>query len=215
MFLFRQNRLEVLILSRMEEDEQEIYEEVYSNRGNLQTYKTPVELNWYAYISTYYGYSVNNGTGQTQLHRGVTVNVRQGTEVKSAMNGFVVDVGYSGTFGNYVVTQDKKGVQIKYAYLQSISVANGQEVTTDTVIGTTGSTGSATGASYIWNWSKMGNIIILFFISVPEIAGCMVEAAVMMMRLCGDYLRKQTNILVCRMYGAVPARRLLLTVLVL
>lgn len=43
----------------------------------------------------------------------------------------------------------------------------------------------------------------------------MVEAAVMMMRLCGDYLRKQTNILVCRMYGAVPARRLLLTVLVL
>ena len=111
-----------------------------------QTYKTPVELNWYAYISTYYGYSVNNGTGQTQLHRGVTVNVRQGTEVKSAMNGFVVDVGYSGTFGNYVVTQDKKGVQIKYADLLSISVANGQEVTTDTVIGTTGSTGSATGS---------------------------------------------------------------------
>lgn len=138
--------LRSVILSRMEEDEQEIYEEVYSNRGNLQTYKTPVELNWYAYISTYYGYSVNNGTGQTQLHRGVTVNVRQGTEVKSAMNGFVVDVGYSGTFGNYVVTQDKKGVQIKYAYLQSISVANGQEVTTDTVIGTTGSTGSATGS---------------------------------------------------------------------
>ena len=42
--------LRSVILSRMEEDEQEIYEEVYSNRGNLQTYKTPVELNWYAYI---------------------------------------------------------------------------------------------------------------------------------------------------------------------
>ena len=37
--------LRSVILSRMEEDEQEIYEEVYSNRGNLQTYKTPVELN--------------------------------------------------------------------------------------------------------------------------------------------------------------------------
>lgn len=34
--------LRSVILSRMEEDEQEIYEEVYSNRGNLQTYKTPV-----------------------------------------------------------------------------------------------------------------------------------------------------------------------------
>ena len=30
--------LRSVILSRMEEDEQEIYEEVYSNRGNLQTW---------------------------------------------------------------------------------------------------------------------------------------------------------------------------------
>lgn len=161
--------LRSVILSRMEEDEQEIYEEVYSNRGSLQTYKTPVELNWYAYISTYYGYSVNNGTGQTQLHRGVTVNVRQGTEVKSAMNGFVVDVGYSGTFGNYVVTQDKKGVQIKYAYLQSISVANGQEVTTDTVIGTTGSTGSATGSQLYLELVKDGEYYNpVFYISTGD-----------------------------------------------
>ena len=50
---------------------------------------------------------------------------------------------------------------------------------------------------------------------MDEAFGEAAEAAVMMMRLCGDYLRKQTNILVCRMYGAVPARRLLLTVLVL
>lgn len=42
--------LRSVILSRMEEDEQEIYEEVYSNRGNLQTYKTPVELNWYGIL---------------------------------------------------------------------------------------------------------------------------------------------------------------------
>lgn len=132
-------------------------------------YKTPVELNWYAYISTYYGYSVNNGTGQTQLHRGVTINVRQGTEVKSAMNGFVVDVGYSGTFGNYVVTQDKKGVQIKYAYLQSISVANGQEVTTDTVIGTTGSTGSATGSQLYLELVKDGEYYNpVFYISTGD-----------------------------------------------
>ncbi len=46
----------------------------------------------------------------------------------------------------------------------------------------------------------------VFYISTGD-SGLYVEAAVMMMRLCGDYLRKQTNILVCRMYGAVPARR--------
>ena len=99
----------------------------------------------------------------------MTINVRQGTEVKSAMNGFVVDVGYSGTFGNYVVTQDKKGVQIKYAYLQSISVANGHEVTTDTVIGTTGSTGSATGSQLYLELVKDGEYYNpVFYISTGD-----------------------------------------------
>ena len=68
-----------------------------------------------------------------------------------------------------VVTQDKKGVQIKYAYLQSISVANGQEVTTDTVIGTTGSTGSATGSQLYLELVKDGEYYNpVFYISTGD-----------------------------------------------
>ncbi|MFR7997726.1 MAG: CD1108 family mobile element protein [Blautia sp.] len=135
-----------VISSRMEEEEKEIQELVYSCKGNLQSYDTPIELNWYAYISTYYGYAVNSATGQTQLNRGVEINVKEGTEVQSAMNGIVADTGYSSTFGNYVVTQDEKGVLIKYAHLQNVAVSKGAAVTVDTVIGTTGSTGSVTGS---------------------------------------------------------------------
>ena len=162
--------LRSVVLSRLEnDDKQEIYEEVYANRGNLQSYKTPVELNWYAYINTYYGYSVNSQNGQTQLYRGIAVNVRQGTEVKSAMNGVVIEVGYSGTFGNYIVTQDKKGVQIKYAYLQSVSVSEGQEITTETVIGTTGSTGGATGSQLYLELVKDGEYYNpIFYISTGD-----------------------------------------------
>ena len=145
-----------VITNRMDEEQKEIQKLVYSCRGNLQTYATPIELNWYSYISTYYGYFVNNATGQTELHRGVEINVKEGTEVQSAMNGTVTATGYSGTFGNYVVTQDEDGVQIKYAHLQNIAVSEGVAVTTDTIIGTTGSTGSATGSQLYLELVKDG-----------------------------------------------------------
>lgn len=54
-----------VITNRMDEEQKEIQKLVYSCRGNLQTYATPIELNWSSYISTYYGYFVNNATGQT------------------------------------------------------------------------------------------------------------------------------------------------------
>lgn len=146
----------LVISGRMDEEQEEIQKLVYSCRGNLQVYATPIALNWYSYISNYYGYSVNSASGQTQLHRGVDINVKAGAEVQSAMDGFVAATGYSSTFGNYVVTQDEDGVQIKYAYLQNIAVSEGAVVTTDTVIGTTGSTGSATGSQLYLELVKDG-----------------------------------------------------------
>ena len=41
-----------------------------------------------------------------ELHRGVNINYREGTEEKSEMDGTVVRTGYNRSFGNYVVTQD-------------------------------------------------------------------------------------------------------------
>lgn len=158
-----------VITNRMDEEQKEIQKLVYSCRGNLQTYATPIELNWYSYISTYYGYFVNNATGQTELHRGVEINVKEGTEVQSAMNGTVTATGYSGTFGNYVVTQDEDGVQIKYAHLQNIAVSDGVAVTTDTIIGTTGSTGSATGSQLYLELVKDGTYYNpVFYIATGE-----------------------------------------------
>lgn len=135
-----------VIQSRLEGEQEAIYEMVYSSRGNLQEYVTPIELNWYSYINVPYGYSVNSFSGQMELHRGVDINVKLGTEVKSALEGTVIKTGYDNKYGNYVVIQDEDGVQIKYAYLQSISVEKGDTVTFDTIIGSTGSTGSATGS---------------------------------------------------------------------
>ena len=104
-----------------------------------------------------------------ELHRGVNINVREGTEVQSVMDGTVVRTGYNSAFGNYVVTQDEKGVQVKYANLQNVSVSQGEVVTKDTVIGTTGSTGSATGSQLYLEIVKDGTYYNpIFYIGTGE-----------------------------------------------
>lgn len=161
--------LGMMITEKMDSEETEIYENVYGNKGNLQVYDTPIELNWYAYVSNCYGYSISNTTGQTMLRKGVDINVQAGSNVESAMDGVVVKVGYDSNFGNYVVTQDEEGIQIKYAYLQSISVSKGDTVTKDTVIGKTGSTGSATGSQLYLELIKDGTYYNpIFYIETGE-----------------------------------------------
>lgn len=161
--------LGMMITEKMDSEETEIYENVYGNKGNLQVYDTPIDLNWYAYVSNCYGYSISNTTGQTMLRKGVDINVQAGSDVESAMDGVVVKVGYDSNFGNYVVTQDEEGIQIKYAYLQSISVSKGDTVTKDTVIGKTGSTGSATGSQLYLELVKDGTYYNpIFYIETGE-----------------------------------------------
>lgn len=148
--------LRSVIISRMDDNQKEMYDLIYSTKGNLQMYETPIELNWYGYISQYYGYAINNISGVREFHNGVEINVAEGTEVQSAMKGTVTSVGSDSNYGNYVVTQDKKGYQIKYAHLQNVTVSNGDAVEKDTGIGKSGSTGSVTGSQLYLELVKDG-----------------------------------------------------------
>ena len=136
--------LSSVVMTNISGEEKELYKMIYSVRGNLQEYETPIAMNWYAYISVPYGYQVDNG-GAMVLHKGVEINVKAGEEVQSAMDGMVASTGYDSSFGNYVVTTDEKGRKIKYAHLQSVSVSQGDAVTKDTVIGKTASAETVTG----------------------------------------------------------------------
>lgn len=137
--------LSSVVMGKISGEEEELYKMIYSVRGNLQEYETPIDVNWYAYISVPYGYQIDNASGNMVLHKGVEINVKPGTEVQSSMDGTVISTGYDSGFGNYVVTQDKKGRKIKYAHLQNVSVSQGDTVTKDTVIGTTASGETVTG----------------------------------------------------------------------
>ena len=137
--------LETIVAGKMDAEQTEIFAMYAETGGLLQQFASPLNLYWYNYISSYYGYRKNPNTGNEELHRGVDIAVPTGTTVYAAHDGTVTTAAYDSYYGNYVVIE-KDGYTTKYAYMDSLSVSAGQSITKRTVIGTTGNTGSSTGS---------------------------------------------------------------------
>ena len=137
--------LETIVAGKMDAEQTEIFAMYAETGGRLQQFASPLDLYWYNYISSYYGYRKNPNTGNEELHRGVDIAVPTGTTVYAAHDGTVTTAAYDSYYGNYVVIE-KDGYTTKYAHMDSLSVSAGQSITKGTVIGTTGNTGSSTGS---------------------------------------------------------------------
>lgn len=137
--------LESLITGKMDTEQAEIFALYRETGGLLQEFASPLDLYWYYYVSSHYGYRKNPNTGREELHRGVDIAVPTGTTVYAAHDGTVTAAAYDSYYGNYVAIE-KDGYTTKYAHMDSLNVSAGQSVTKGTVIGTTGNTGSSTGS---------------------------------------------------------------------
>ena len=138
--------LNVIAAGHMNEEQKEIYALYNETHGLTQQFYTPLNLYWYNYVSSYYGYRINPVTGEEQFHRGVDIAVPTGTTVLAAMDGTVTTAAYDSYYGNYVVIEDSNGYCTKYAHMDTLSVSAGQTVKHGDTIGTTGNTGSSTGS---------------------------------------------------------------------
>ena len=138
--------LNVVAAGHMDSEQKEIYALYNETHGLTQQFYTPLNLYWYNYVSSYYGYRINPVTGAEQLHRGVDIAVPTGTTVLAAMDGTVTTAAYDSYYGNYVVIEDSNGYCTKYAHMDTLSVSAGQTVKHGDSIGTTGNTGSSTGS---------------------------------------------------------------------
>ena len=137
--------LGVVAAGRMDADQKEVYALYNETHGLLQRFYTPLDLYWYNYVSSYYGWRIHPATGAEQLHRGLDIAVPVGTPVLAAMDGTVTTAAYDSYYGNYVVIEDD-GYCTKYAHMDTLSVRAGQTVTHGTKIGTMGNTGSSAGS---------------------------------------------------------------------
>jgi murein DD-endopeptidase MepM/ murein hydrolase activator NlpD len=84
--------------------------------------------------------------GYHLFHQAIDLDGELGEPVFPIMDGFVEKTEQSRvSYGNYVVINHNSGYKSLYAHLSKITVQEGQEVDKNTVIGTIGATGWATG----------------------------------------------------------------------
>lgn len=137
--------LESLVSGKMDTEQAEIFAMYGETNGLLQEFASPLNLYWYYYVSSYYGYRKNEVTGNEEFHRGVDIAVPTGTTVYAAHDGTVTAAAYDSHYGNYVAIEID-GYTTKYAHMDSLNVSAGQTLEKGAVIGTTGNTGSSTGS---------------------------------------------------------------------
>jgi septal ring factor EnvC (AmiA/AmiB activator) len=80
------------------------------------------------------------------MNNGIDISARKGTSVKSVAQGTVAHIGSMRGLGRLVIVDHNGGFLTIYAHLDEINVAQDQNVSTGTEIGTVGETGTAGGA---------------------------------------------------------------------
>ena len=140
------HELSGVIAGRMDAEQQELYSAYQESHGGLQQLASPLDLDWYSLVNSYYGYRYDSESKQRQLHRGLDIAAMAGATVYAGQDGIVTTAGYHDDYGNYVVIEDADGLVSKYAHLSSLSVSAGQAVEKGNQIGVTGGTASSTGS---------------------------------------------------------------------
>ena len=79
------------------------------------------------------------------LHRGVDIDVPDGTEVRAMVRGRVRFAGHMAGYGRVVWLDHPGALLTVYAHLSAIHVAAGEEVRNGQVIGLSGHSGDVTG----------------------------------------------------------------------
>lgn len=134
-----------VLSSRMNDDQEGLYNIYTQSRGNRQFLGSPISGYWYSYISSHYGYRTTNGV--TELHKGLDITPAAGTEILSVQDGTVSKVGTNNTYGKYIEIQNDDGYKTLYAHCSTVSVSQGQDVSIGDVIGKVGSSGDVSTAT--------------------------------------------------------------------
>lgn len=139
------NPLETLVNEKMNTGQKEIYVMYGETKGLLQVFDSPVDLYWYPYVSSYYGYRKDVSSQTEEFHRGVDIALPVGTTVYAAHDGVITTAAYDSHYGNYVVIE-KDGYATKYAHMDSLDVNAGQNIARGAPIGKSGNTGNSMGS---------------------------------------------------------------------
>jgi murein DD-endopeptidase MepM/ murein hydrolase activator NlpD len=103
------------------------------------------ELPVHGIISSPQGWRRDPITGQTRYHEGTDIAAPAGTPVRAVAEGWVLESGPKGSYGNRVVIQTEDGRKMIYAHNNQNFVKAGDWVSRGDEIAEVGSTGRSTG----------------------------------------------------------------------
>ncbi|MBE5939443.1 MAG: M23 family metallopeptidase [Lachnospiraceae bacterium] len=83
--------------------------------------------------------------GERNYHKGVDWGIPTGTSVRASATGTVIEAGWGGSYGYYVLIKHADGSKTRYAHLSKILVKKGQKVKQNEKIALSGNTGRSTG----------------------------------------------------------------------
>lgn len=83
--------------------------------------------------------------GVSGVHRGQDIGAPCGATIRAAAAGRVLQAGWAGTYGNWVLLQHRGGAQTGYAHASRLLVSPGQRVRAGTPIAEAGTTGASSG----------------------------------------------------------------------
>lgn len=123
-----------------EEREEEKRSDRSASRAKLNAFVSPVKG---GDVTTQY--KSGGGMWSSGTHSGIDFAAPQGTPVKSAGSGTVVEAGWGGAYGNNIVVKHDDGHYTQYGHLSKMDASVGQRVSSGQDIGRVGSTGNSTG----------------------------------------------------------------------
>ena len=110
-------------------------------------------------VSSAFGMRRHPVHGDLRMHHGLDLAARTGTPVVAAEPGRVVMAGNRGGYGLVVDIEHGDGVLTRYAHLNTIEVARGEQLAGGQRLGTVGATGTVTGPHLHFEVRKQGSSI--------------------------------------------------------
>lgn len=114
-------------------------------------------------ITSKVGMRIDPIDGSWRQHNGVDIAIPTGTPVKAVAPGVVVYSGNRSGYGNTVVVEHDNGIITLYAHNSRILAAEGQQVSAESTLALSGSTGRSTGPHLHFEaWQAGTNITTAF-----------------------------------------------------
>ena len=149
------------------EAESALMQNVYSQFSPMPKRLRPITLPVQGVVTSEFGFRRFFNGQPRNPHSGVDIAAERGTPVKSPAPGVIRVVGNFFFNGNTVLVDHGGGFILMLCHLNTVNVHHEQRIEQDSIVGTVGATGRATGPHLHWSVSLQGTRVDpLVFITV-------------------------------------------------